>query len=258
MAKHGGKPNNIALYTRACAYITGVLCFLLSQVSHKHYNPLCNNHLHWFQKQHPSLSHFHAATPPQKLPKTPSSKQLFDLQSKTTRCFPQNDTSLSTKRHVTFHKTTRCFQQNHTSLSIKRCVVFGMMKYFQFHPLWHLWQQKNKTRRTGARIHARVRTPSVNPKPSPHSIKSNSAPFRTQSTKIFTYEELFISNETTIDKSAMKQPTTNHSSNPKPILICTTYTPVSQSKGDKSRYRQRKNGTNMPFFHSLGLFPPIY
>ena len=45
MAKHGGKPNNIALYTRACAHIIGALCFLLSQVSHKHYNPLCNNHL---------------------------------------------------------------------------------------------------------------------------------------------------------------------------------------------------------------------
>ena len=45
------------------------------------------------------------------------------------------------------------------------------MKYFQVHPLWHLWQQKNKTRRTGARRHARVRTPSANTKPSPHSIK---------------------------------------------------------------------------------------
>ena len=55
------------------------------------------------------ISHFHATTPPQKLPKTPSSKQLFDLQSKTTRHFPQNDTLFSTKRHVTFHKTIRRF-----------------------------------------------------------------------------------------------------------------------------------------------------
>ena len=54
---------------------------------------------------------------------------------KTTRYFPQNNPSLSTKRHDVFYKTIRCFQQNHTSLSIKRCVVFGMMKYFQFHPL---------------------------------------------------------------------------------------------------------------------------
>ena len=46
MAKHGRKRNNITRYARAYAHITGVLCFLLSQVSHKHYNPLCNNRLH--------------------------------------------------------------------------------------------------------------------------------------------------------------------------------------------------------------------
>ena len=109
MAEHGRKPNNIALYTRAYAHITGVLYFLLSQVSHKLYNPLINNSLHRFQKQHPSLSHFHAATPPQKFPKTPSSKQLFDLQSKTTRHFPQNDTMFSVKRYVVFYKTTHRF-----------------------------------------------------------------------------------------------------------------------------------------------------
>jgi len=95
MAKLGRKPNNIARFARACAHTTGVLCFLLSQVSHKHYNPLCNNRLHWFQKQHPSLSHFHAATPPQKSPKH----------------HPQNNFSTSNlKQPVTFHKTTRCFQ----------------------------------------------------------------------------------------------------------------------------------------------------
>ena len=150
---------------------------------------------------------------------------------------------------------TRCFQQNDTMFLVKRYVVFLVMKYFQSHPLWHLWQQKNKTPSTGARIRARVRTPSANPQPSPHPIKpthpllhSSESPF----IKTFTDEEIFISNETTIDKSAMKQPTTNHSSNPKPIIICTTYTPVSQNKDDKTKYRQRKNGTNMPFFHSLG------
>ena len=144
MAKHGRKRNNNALYARAYENITGVLCFLLSQVSHKLYNPLCNNRLHWFQKQHPSLSYFHATTPPQKILKTPSTKQLFDLKSKTTRHFPQNDTLFSIKRHVTFHKTTRCFQQNDTMFLVKRYVVLGMMKYFQPPPLWHLWQQKNK------------------------------------------------------------------------------------------------------------------
>ena len=124
MAKHGRKRNNNARYARAYAHITGVLCFLLSQVSQKLYNTLCNSHLHWFQKQRPTLSPFHAATPPQKLPKTPSSKQLFDLQSKTTRCFPQNDTLFSIKQPVTFHKTTRHFPQNDTLFSTKQHVTF--------------------------------------------------------------------------------------------------------------------------------------
>ena len=81
------------------------------------------------------ISHFHTATPPQKLPKTPSSKQLFDLKFKTTRHFPQNNTLFSIKRHDVFSKTIRCFQQNDTWFSVKRYVVLGMMKYFQFHPL---------------------------------------------------------------------------------------------------------------------------
>ena len=120
---------------------------------------------------------------------------------------------------------------------------------------------KNKTPSTGARIRARVRTPSANTQPSPHPIKpthpllhSSESPF----IKTFTYKEISISNETTIDKSAMKQPTTNHSSNPKPRLICTTYTSISQSKDNKTQHTKRKNGTNMPFFHSLGIFLPIY
>ena len=124
MAKLGRKWNNIARCSRAYTHTTVVLCFLLSQVSHKFYKPLCNNHLHWFQKQHPTLSHFHATTPPKKLPKTRSSKQLFDLPSKTTRHFPQNDTMFSVKRYDVFSKTTRCFQQNDTMFSVKRYVVF--------------------------------------------------------------------------------------------------------------------------------------
>ena len=43
---------------------------------------------------------------------------------KTTRRFQQNDTSVSTKRHVGFNKTTRQFQQNNTSFSTKQRVVF--------------------------------------------------------------------------------------------------------------------------------------
>ena len=52
--------------------------------------------------------------------------------NKTTRCFQQNDTSLSTKQHVTFNKTTRCFQQNDTSLSTKQHVTFNKtIRHFQ-------------------------------------------------------------------------------------------------------------------------------
>ena len=35
---------------------------------------------------------------------------------KTTRHFPQNDTSFSLKRYVTFHKTTRCFMSKNRLL----------------------------------------------------------------------------------------------------------------------------------------------
>ena len=59
-----------------------------------------------------NIPHCHTFTlllPPQKIPKTPSSKQLFDLHPKTTRHFPQNDTLFSVKRHVVFYKTTRHF-----------------------------------------------------------------------------------------------------------------------------------------------------
>ena len=59
-----------------------------------------------------NIPHCHTFTlllPPKKLPKTPSSKQLLDLQSKTTRHFPQNDSLFSVKRYVVFYKMTRCF-----------------------------------------------------------------------------------------------------------------------------------------------------
>ena len=200
MAKHERKSNNIARCSRAYTHTTGVLCFLLSQVSHNTYNSLHNNHLHWFQKQLPTLSYFHAATPPPKIPKIPSSKQLFDLQS----------------------KTTRCFQQNHTSLSIKRYVVFGMMKYFQFHPLWHLWQHKNKTPSTRARIHARKNTFGQYPTiPSSNQTnQSTSPPFRVPSPHKNIHQRRNIhqqwnnhrqiSNETTNNESRLNPQTNTH------------------------------------------------
>ena len=103
------------------------------------------------------MSHFHSTTPPQKLPKTPSSKQLFDLQSKTTRHFPQNDTLFSIKRHVTFHKTIR---------------RFGDDEVFSIPSTVTLVTAKIKTPSTRARIRARVSTPS----PSTASITPSSLP----------------------------------------------------------------------------------
>ena len=52
--------------------------------------------------------------------------------NKTTRRFHQNNTSLSTKQHVTFIKTTRHFHQNNTSLSTKQYVTFiKTIRHFQ-------------------------------------------------------------------------------------------------------------------------------
>ena len=142
-----------------------------------------------------NISHFHAASPPQKLPKTRSSKQLFDLPSKTTRHFPQNDTMFSVKRHDVFSKTTRCFLQNDTWLSIKRHVTFhktirrfGDDEVFSIPSTVTLVTAKNKTRRTGARIHARVRTPFGQSPTIPSSNQTNQStppPFRIPSKKTF-------------------------------------------------------------------------
>ena len=46
-----------------------------------------------------------------------STTAFFSIKTKA--YFFKNDTLFSTKRHVTFNKTTRCFQQNNTSLSTK-------------------------------------------------------------------------------------------------------------------------------------------
>ena len=61
---------------------------------------------------------------------------LLLAPKKSPKHHPQNNFSTSNpKQHVVFHKTTRCFQQNDTMFLVKRHVVFGMMKYFQPHPL---------------------------------------------------------------------------------------------------------------------------
>ena len=149
-------------------------------MSHNTYNSLSNNHLHWFQKQRPTLSPFHASTPPQKLPKTPSSKQFFDLHPKTTRHFPQNDTLFSIKPHVTFYKTTRRFLGDE-EISTPSAVT--------------LVTAKNKTPSTDrayTRAYTLASTTSPN-LPLTQSSKSTPPLFRTQSPKTSSKE--IINNE---------------------------------------------------------------
>ena len=105
----GESHHNIALYVRVRAHTTEFCVFCChkchtSTITHYVITIYTDN-----RNNSQKISHFHAATPSQKHTKTPSSKLLFDLQSKTTRCFQQNDTLFSIKRYVTFHKTTRCF-----------------------------------------------------------------------------------------------------------------------------------------------------
>ena len=105
---------------RVCAHYRSFV-FLLSQVSHNPYNSLSNNYLHRQQKQHSkniTLSHCYST---QKTPQNTILNPTFQPQ------IP--------KQHVVFHKTTRNFPQNDTSLSIKPHVVFEVMMYFQPHPL---------------------------------------------------------------------------------------------------------------------------
>ena len=104
-----GESHIIMRFARAYAHIIGILFFCchkchITTITH-YLTTIYTNNRNNIQK----ISHFHAATPPQKLPETPSSTQLFDLHPKTTRHFPQNDTLFSIKPHVTFYKTTRHF-----------------------------------------------------------------------------------------------------------------------------------------------------
>ena len=145
------------------------------------------------------ISHFHAATPPKKHTKTPSSKQLFDLPSQTTRHFPQNDTLFSIKRHVTFHKTTRRFWDDEV-FSIPSAVTLVTAK-----------KQNSQYESAHTRAHENLRPipnhPLIQSNQPIHSPTLPNPPQKKHSpTKKYS--------------SAMKQPSTNHSS--KPILICTT------------------------------------
>ena len=48
---------------------------------------------------------------------------LPSVEKKTTRRFQQNNTSFSTKQHVSFNKTTRRFQQNNVSFLGRNVVI---------------------------------------------------------------------------------------------------------------------------------------
>ena len=117
-------------------HTTGVLFFCCHKCHTNHINHYTTIIYTNDRRKIQILSHFHTATPHQKLPKTPSSKQLFYLQSKTTRHFPQNNPSLSTKRPVTLHKTTRHFTQNDLSLYTKRPVTLHKTTR-------HFWGEKD-------------------------------------------------------------------------------------------------------------------
>ena len=56
--------------------------------------------------------------------------------------FIKNDTSFSSKQHVTFNKTTRHFQQNNTSLSTKHHVGVESTDYDSKDLFWD-FQQKH-------------------------------------------------------------------------------------------------------------------
>ena len=96
------KATSYRVHERAYAHTTGVLffcCHKCHTIPITHYLTIIyTGNRNNTQK----ISHFHTATPPKKLPKTPFSTLLFNLKS-------QNNTSLFIKRHVVFYKTTRHF-----------------------------------------------------------------------------------------------------------------------------------------------------
>ena len=151
MAKHGRKRNNIARYTRAHIRTLQEFCVFCCHKCHTNsithyvitvYIDFRNNipHCHTFTLLlHPKKSPKHH---PQNNFSTSNLKQPVTFH-KTTRCFQQNDTLFSTKPHVTFYKTIRRFWDDEV-FSIPSAVT--------------LVTAKNKTRRTGARIHARANT----------------------------------------------------------------------------------------------------
>ena len=95
--------------------------------------------------------------------------------------------------------------------------------------------------------------------PTSNQIKSNhpllhssESPFK----KTFTCEEIFISNETTIDKSAMKQPTTNQDSTPNQYSFALLTNPFRKAKMAKRSIDKEKTAQICRFFTLWGYFYP--
>ena len=110
-------------YARAYARTTGVLLFCCHKCHTNHINHYTTIIYIDDRSNIQILSHFHAATPPQKLPQTPSSKQHFQPPTQNNPSLFKNNPSLFTKQPVTFHKTTRHFSRNNPSLFTKRPVT---------------------------------------------------------------------------------------------------------------------------------------
>ena len=133
------------------------------------------------------------------------------------------------------------------------------MKYFQPHPLWHLWQQKIKTPSTGALIRARVRTPSANTQPSPHPIKPTNPPPPPSE------HNLQKHSPTKKYSSAMKQPTTNQQWNSHRQIMAPppnqySFAPLihlfRKAKVTKQNIDKEKTAQICRFFTHWGYFYP--
>ena len=132
------------------------------------------------------------------------------------------------------------------------------MKYFQ--PIRCDTCDSKKTKLlVRERAYARVKTPSANTQLSPSSNQTNQStppPFRIPLKKTFTDEEIFISNETTIDKSAMKQPTTNQDSPPNQYSFAPLTHLFRKVKMTKQNIDKEKTAQICRFFTLWGYFYP--
>ena len=133
MAKHGRKRNNNALYARAYANITGVLCFCCHKC-HKNY--ITHYVIIIYIDFRNNVPHCHPFT-------------LLLHPKNSPKHHPQNNFSTSNpKQPVTFHKTTRHVPQNDT-------LFFWGDEVFSIPSAVTLVTAKKQNSSMGARIRAR-------------------------------------------------------------------------------------------------------